>query len=432
MKSLSCAVFWPAWDWLDNPGRRFLFSSYAEPLALRDSRKCRLVIQSHKYQRLCSYLGLDLSLAGDQNAKVRYENNHGGVRLSTSVDGSNTGEGGDIIGVDDAHNVRDVESINQRENVIEWWKNVMSTRLNNPHTGAKVLMMQRSHHEDLTGYALEKMKDSEESDQWETLILPARYEDENRSRSSVNFVDPRTVIDEPLWSEMYGDKQLAALESELGTYGSAGQLQQRPSPKEGGMIPVEKFGKPLEDFPRHRIVKSVRYWDKAGTEGAGAYTAGVLMHLLDTGKYVISSVIRGQWSAGKREAIIKQTAIDDAEEFNEANGVKLKQIEIWVEQEPGSGGKESAENTIINLAGFNVHADKVGSSDGNKRERARPFAAQVEIENVKLVKGPWNKPFIDECRAFDKGKFKDQVDGGSGAFNKLHAKKKKSGVWGRK
>lgn len=428
MKSLSCSVFWPAWDWLDNPGRRFLFSSYAESLSIRDSRKCRLIIQSSKYQRMCQYIGMDMSLAGDQNAKVRYENNHGGVRLATSVDGSNTGEGGDIIGVDDAHNVRDVESTTQRESVIEWWKTVMSSRLNNPKTGAKVLMMQRSHHEDLSGYCLKKMVEDVQADQWETLILPARYEDENRSKSSITFVDPRKKIDEPLWPEMYGDEQLASLESELGAYGAAGQLQQRPSPKKGGMIPAEKL-RLVTTFPKHRIIRSVRYWDKAGTEGGGAYTAGVLMHLLNTGRFVISDVVRGQWSAGKREAIIKQTAQMDALEYSESNGVKLKAIDIWVEQEPGSGGKESALNTVINLSGFPVHADPVGASDGNKRERARPFAAQVEAENVDIVIGPWNKAFVEECCAFDKGKYKDQVDGSSGAFNKLHIKPKRAGLW---
>jgi predicted phage terminase large subunit-like protein len=125
---------------------------------------------------------------------------------------------------------------------------------------------------------------------------------------------------------------------------------------------------------------------------------------------VIEHIARGRWSALDREARIKQYADSDRKNYP---GVK-----IWIEQEPGSGGKESIENTIRNLAGHNVYADRV---TGSKHVRAQPFAAQVQAGNVGLIGGGWVQEFWDECEMWPKGKFDDQVDAAAGAFNKLTA-----------
>jgi predicted phage terminase large subunit-like protein len=153
----------------------------------------------------------------------------------------------------------------------------------------------------------------------------------------------------------------------------------------------------------------VIFWDKAGTEGAGKYSAGVLMGRRANGRYVIANVVRGQWSALNREIVIQQTA-----EFYRANGLM---VDIWLEQEPGSGGKESAESSVRNLAGFTVHAEQV---TGDKVTRAGPFSAQAEAGNVDLVLAPWNEAFLTEAQNFDGVHgFSDQIDAASGAFNKL-------------
>lgn len=166
-------------------------------------------------------------------------------------------------------------------------------------------------------------------------------------------------------------------------------------------------------LPSH--CQMIRYWDKAGTEGGtGCFTAGVLMARSNEGRYYVVDVIRGRWSAGQREAIIKQTAHIDGHN-----------VDVWVEREPGSGGKESAENTIINLQGFSAWADQV---TGDKVTRAMPFAAQSEVGNVSIVDAPWNKAYLDELAGFPNG-FKDQVDASSGAFNKLAAQASSSVVF---
>src|SRR5690606_2180022 len=142
-----------------------------------------------------------------------------------------------------------------------------------------------------------------------------------------------------------------------------------------------------------KLKKIVRYWDKAGTENGGARTAGVKMGVTFDNDFIVLDVIKGQWAAHEREKAIKQTAMTDG-----------KEVKIWNEQEPGSGGKESAESTIRNLAGFVIKAER---ATGDKAVRAEPYSVQVAAGNVKLLRGDWNKEFIDEHKTFPVGKFKD-------------------------
>jgi predicted phage terminase large subunit-like protein len=158
-------------------------------------------------------------------------------------------------------------------------------------------------------------------------------------------------------------------------------------------------------------LSAARYWDKAGTSEGGAYSAGVLMLRMSDGTFVVADVRRGRWSALDRERVIKQTAVTDHELYSITK--------VFVEQEPGSGGKESAEASVRMLAGFSVEADRVS---GSKEVRADPYAAQWQAGNVRLVAAPWNREYLDEHEHFPSGKYKDQVDASSGAFNKIASK----------
>lgn len=158
----------------------------------------------------------------------------------------------------------------------------------------------------------------------------------------------------------------------------------------------------------------VRYWDKAGTEemeatGRTPYTVGVLIGKNRQNQYWIADVKRERLSALRRERLIKQTAYDDEQLLD-------KSVRIFVEQEPGSGGKESAEASTRNLSGFIIHVDRV---TGDKISRALPMSAQVEAGNVYLLEAEWNKAYIQELHAFPDNDIKDQVDASSGGFNKL-------------
>lgn len=181
-----------------------------------------------------------------------------------------------------------------------------------------------------------------------------------------------------------------------------------------------------------KVVRRVRYWDKAGTAGAGDWSVGVLMSQVEDGTLYIEDVIRGQWHAGEREFVIQQAASLDADAsrasplpaFLKDLPMDFKRVPadpvgtiVGVEQEPGSGGKDMARYTIISLAGVAAYADH---PTGNLVERAGPLAAQAQVRNVKLVRGPWNGTFLAEAHAFPTtGVPDDQISAASGALKLL-------------
>jgi predicted phage terminase large subunit-like protein len=208
-----------------------------------------------------------------------------------------------------------------------------------------------------------------------------------------------------LCPERYNEETMFRIRTRLGSYFFESLFQQRPGPRDGEFFKRQWFAI-VQALPAG--CRFVRYWDKAGSQDTGAYTAGVLMAASTDGRYFVVDVVRGQWSAAEREAVILQTAhVDQA---------RYRDVQVWLEQEPGSGGKESAENTVRNLAGFRVHKETVS---GDKALRADPFSAQAAVGNVYLLAAIWNERYLTELAAFPNGKFKDQVDGSSGAFNKL-------------
>lgn len=239
-KSSTTSVAFPAWTWAQpkklwspssGPGVQFLHASYAQQLALRDSVKCRRLIESPIYKALW---GHRFKLMGDQNTKTRFDNSERGSRLSTSVGSALTGEGGDIIVVDDPNAAQEAFSEATIESTIEWWDSALSTRLNNPKTGAFVVIQQRLSEEDLTGHILEK-----DVGDWCHLMLPMRYESERSYYNTIGWCDWREEEGELLWPERFGEREVDLLERQLGPWAAAGQLQQRPEPKGGGIIKRE-------------------------------------------------------------------------------------------------------------------------------------------------------------------------------------------------
>ena len=267
-KSTLTSVAFPAWVWAQpwttptsGPGVQFLHASYAQQLSLRDSVKCRRLIESPWYQKLW---GDRFMLTGDQNTKTRFDNDKNGSRLSTSVGSALTGEGGSIIVVDDPNAAQEAFSEATIAATIEWWDSALSTRLNDPKTGAFVVIQQRLSEEDLTGHIMSK-----DEGEWTHLCLPMRYEWRRHSYTTIGWNDPRGCDDNGnplvevtddgdrlpitpeaevelddregalLWPERFGEQEVTILEKQLGPWAAAGQLQQRPEPKGGGIIKRE-------------------------------------------------------------------------------------------------------------------------------------------------------------------------------------------------
>jgi predicted phage terminase large subunit-like protein len=268
--------------------------------------------------------------------------------------------------------------------------------------------MTRWHEDDLAGRLLQQ-----QVDQWTILRLPALAETQKDRDLNDKYLNVSTgqpdplgrAPGEPLCPVRFSRAALDAIQADVGTMVWSAEYQGVPRAAEGNKFKRHWF--PIVDAAP-AVARRVRYWDKAGTAGDGDYTVGLLMAEAG-GLYYVEDVVRGQWSDHQRETVIRQTAALDAAKY--ANTVT-----IWVEQEGGSGGKDSARATIKNLAGFPVKAETVS---GNKTVRAAPFAAQCEASNVRMVRGSWNGAYLEELCAFPNGKNDDQVDGSSGAFNKL-------------
>lgn len=233
-KSLILSVAFPAWVWaqrhiapISGPGVPFLFASYADKLSLRDSVKCRRLIESEWYSKRW---GNRFQLTTDQNTKSRFSNDKGGERLITSIGAGVTGEGGNCIIIDDPNSANDIASEAVLETTIDWWTTTMPTRLNDLETGAFIIIQQRLAEDDLTGHVLEHELG------WTHLCLPGRFEKGRSFVNSIGWEDPRQEEGELLWPERFSNEAMDRLERSMGPFTFAGQIQQRPEPKGGGII----------------------------------------------------------------------------------------------------------------------------------------------------------------------------------------------------
>lgn len=391
-KTTICSILFPAWVWTRMQEARTISGSYAGPVALDNCRKSRLVIESDRYKAMFP----EVELRADQNAKGFYETTKGGDRVGVGAGGAITGRHAHFLLVDDPINPKEVRSEVEILNTNLWMKETLSTRKVDKKVSVTILIMQRLHREDPSGTML---AEADDSNPVRHICLPAEVSDNVKpARLKRRYKDglmdpvrmPQSVLDR--------EKKI------LGPYGYAGQYEQSPTPLGGGMFKFEKIELAT---PPTLWKRKVRYWDKAGTKDGGAFTAGVLMGEDAEGCFWILDVVRGQWESGEREKIIKQTAVADG-----------RGITIGVEQEPGSGGKESAQSTVKNLAGFTVMVDRV---TGDKVTRADPFSVQVNVGSVKAVKGAaWWEAFRAEMQFFPFSKRKDQIDAASGAFALLN------------
>lgn len=221
MKSITVSVMWPAWLWTFAPHIRLLTASYGASLAERDAIRTRDLLRSFWYQQRWP----DLELKPDVNRGNRYENTHTGYRIATSVGGEATGEGGDVLIVDDPHKLEEAMSDSARARVLDWHDGTLATRFNDPKRGIEIVVMQRVHERDLCGHLIERG--------YAHLCLPARYE---RTHPFIWPDDPRQNEGELLWPEHIPEPQLQQIEQALGSFRTAGQLQQRPAAAEGELL----------------------------------------------------------------------------------------------------------------------------------------------------------------------------------------------------
>jgi predicted phage terminase large subunit-like protein len=393
------------------PKIKVIFGSFSDRLGIRANIRLQRILLNPKHATIFGHETIDPSMRRGFNSQMIEFNGTGierGYFRNTTVEGAVTGEGLDIGVIDDPIKGRaEASSQLTRDKTWNWLTDDFLTRFSD--RGALLLIMTRWHLDDPAGRLMERYPNVR------TLRYTALAE-EDEKHMAVNAIGQPTKpfmrkVGEPLFPQL---KSLEFIESRREVMTLAGfqsVYQQAPIIVGGDMFPVEKATVLPEKPAPAEVQQAIRYWDKAGTHDGGAYSAGVLMLRMKDGRFCVCDVRRGRWGALDRERMIKQTAEVDRKLYQTTR--------VIVEQEPGSGGKESAESTIRSLAGFPVEADRVS---GSKEVRADPFAAQWQAGNITLVAAQWNRDYLDEHEHFPAGKFKDQVDASTGAFNKLASK----------
>ena len=427
-KSLIVSVLWLAWQWIrtDNGAQwRGLFASYDAGLAIRDSMRCRRLVESELYRKT---FRPTWNLSSEQNAKDYFENTQSGSRISLSVGGRGTGFRGDAIVVDDPLNASDQYSEHVRREVTFWFDVTMSSRLNDMETGSKVIIMQRLHEEDLSGHVLAQGT-------WEHLCLPSEFEPERRSVTSIGWRDPRTEPGEMLFPALYPRTVLDQARKDLGAAGYAGQHQQRPSPAEGGVLPRHRWR-----FwqPRGRALPPVRIRYPDGSEGeiyaidlpekfdAMIQSWDCSFKGLPTSDYVVGQVLA--------KVGADRYLLDQVRSRLDMPGT-VQAIRALSDKYPNSGAKlvEDKANgpAVIQSLKHEITGLKEVNPEGGKMSRAAAVSPEVEAGNWYLPHpgiAPWVLEFIEECASFPQGAHDDQVDAWSQGGNYLRSRGPEPGV----
>lgn len=374
-----------------NPRRFVGINSYSAELAYTLSRASRE-----------NFIRCGGVVKDDVSAVKHWETPEGGGMWAAGVGGSITGKGFHLGLIDDPlKNSEEAASDTIREKQKEWYSSTFYTR--GEPDAAIIVIQTRWHEDDLTGWLLSE-ESGEEPENWQIVCLPAIMEEPQEFPPNCTLEpDFRTWRGEALCPERYAEPKLKKLRARIGEYHFDALFQQRPTSKKGLFFDVSRL-EIVEAGPATPTAR-VRGWDKAATAGDGDFTVGALVSKDKDDIYYVEDVARGQWDTATRDRNIKQTAETDG-----------KKVKIRGEQEPGSGGVFQAQAFIKMLAGFSVKCEKATTA---KEVRADSFSSQVNAGNVKLVRGDWNKAFIEELRKFPKGKHDDQVDAAALAFNAI-------------
>lgn len=369
------------------PNSEWIHASYSKRIASNNTYNARELMTHETYREIFPWI----DIRSDSSAKDEFRTTAGGVIYATGSEGSITGYGcggmnrnefrGCAI-VDDPHKAGEADSDVSRQNVLDWFQTTMESRKNNPDTPI-IVIMQRLHEEDLAGWLI----NGGNGEGWEVVTIPA-YNDNH-----VSF-----------WEEKFPIEMLERLER-TNPYVFAGQYLQLPAPKNGGTFKPANIQ--IIDALPHGI-KWIRGWDLASTvKKTSDYTSSTKLGIKDGVTY-IAEVHRFKGTPDEVENTIVQKANLDG-----------RDTLISLPQDPGQAGVYQKNALSRALSGYTF---EFTPESGDKQTRASPFASQVNVGNVKMLRGEWNDEFIKEMQMFPNGKHDDMIDSTSRAYNKASSK----------
>jgi predicted phage terminase large subunit-like protein len=398
LKSRIVSVYAPAWLWLHAPHARINARSVNPDVAVRDADLARQLVQSTWYRKMFSP---SWQIRDDADAKTAFHTTAGGLRYAKGMTAKVTGVRSDVVIVDDPNDVKDVWSDAARLNVHRAWT-ALSNRVNDPRTSIRILIQQRCHEEDLTGIVVHNPA-------WEHLVIqqerdavpPCMCHSCARGESFIGWRDERTP-GELMHPGRFTPASLAEARADLGSYGYAGQHQQRPAPLEGGMFKRSwfKFVDPAELPEFEEVLLSVDPNVKATDHGSRC----CVMVLARAGNY---RYVLDVWNKSVNFTEQYQAVAEVAARWPQARRVLM---------EAAANGNAITDHMTRTIKGINVIPVEAGQQ--KKEQRAAVSQPIVESGVVCLPKGaPWVEEFLLEVCTFPNGAHDDQVDALSQALN---------------
>lgn len=393
-KSTICTVMFPVWCWIIDPSLKFITGSYSSDLSTSHAVKSRDVIRSDKFLKCFP----EIKLKPDKDNKTDYENNHTGSRVSTSVGGTSTGKHAHILIVDDPINPKKAASEVERDNANSWMDATLSTRKVDKEVSVTILIMQRLNEGDPTGHILSKPDKKVKH-----ICLPGELSED------VKPIELREKYTEGLLDvKRLNRAVLSDLRTDLGSYGYAGQIMQRPSPEEGGILKKEWFDiVAYQDFLKQVSTPTWQMFiDSAYTEKTTNDPTAILT-VCQANNNIYIKESRQLWMEFPN--LISE--IKNLAALNNASKIYI---------EPKASGKSIVQQLRRETV-FNVM--ELDSPKDDKVSRLNACAPVIEGRRVILIKGSWNDGFINECVRFPNGLHDDQVDNLSACVNKFFINK---------
>lgn len=400
-KSVMASIDLPAWTWgpLNQPEMTFMYVSFSLNLASDHSVKCRRLIESNWFKR---HWGDRFYLTSDQNEKLKFENNHHGVRAAFGMGGV-AGQGGRVVVVDDPHDTKDWVSPVRMKHTIETYDGSVHNRVNVPSDPRRIVIAQRIATSDLSGHLLQ-------TKEWEYLMLPTEYDPARSRVTSLGWKDPRKKRGELLNKGRYGAAQVESERRRPRIYNA--QHQQNPTEDTSAIFPRNRW-KFYTEPPRAiigRMEVVIQSWDltTGGEEPGSSKNAGHVWGKIGAYKFLLDRVLE-YMSAGE---ILK--AIRDM-------------THAWPKATAKVIENKAAGPSTISLLKKEIGGIISWPPQGERQESkiARAWAIQHEHESHNLClptpeNCPWVEEFIEHCAAFPEGEFDDDVDAMTQAISKLN------------
>lgn len=396
LKSRTISVCLPAWMWLHVPRWRSLFLSANPRVAMRDALFCRDLVESKWYRDTFQPAW---GLRADQSAKSNYWNTAGGMRFAFGMTAKITGDRADALFIDDPHDAEEVKNSEARRlEVLERWDNAIRNRVNDLRYSVRLGIMQRLHTEDWSGHVLSKGG-------WEHLSIEQEFdaEVERRGLSSLGWDDPRSQPGELMFPIRFPAEVLTEEKEVLGSFGYAGQHQQRPVPLEGGLIKAKDIGR--YNTPRSRYDQIVISLDSAKKKGTSncPWSWGVFGVTRDSYDLLSVHTERHDYPSGKRTMLnlILQWNPDAVLIEDKSSGTILLQ-EL---KDPKDAGKAAA-----GLGGRRINAIAI-LPEADKITRMATQTPTIEAGWLRLPENaPWLPDFEAVLFSYPRSSISDPID----------------------